>query len=93
MAGFMVRFGIVFQVEELDLEGVCEDLKKYGTITEIMDNELDGIPVKIVFMESGFGGFNRVKLDYYAVSAEDSPYLLFPMESMKAKMEVLRARK
>lgn len=89
-----VRFGVVFQVDGLDLEGVCEDLKKYGEITEIQDNELDdNTPVKIVFIDSDFGKFNRFKWDYNAVSAEDCHYLLFPMESMEAKMEVMRARK
>jgi len=88
-----VKFGIVFQVDGLDLDGVCEDLKKYGEITEIMDNDLDGTPVKIVFLDSDFGKFNRFKWDYNAVPAEDCQYLLFPMESREAKMEVMRARK
>lgn len=88
-----VRFGVVFQIDGLDLDGVCEDLKKYGEVTEVQDNELNGTPVKIVFMESDFGKFTRFKLNYNAVPAEDCQYILFPMESMEAKMEVMRARK
>ena len=92
-----VRFAVVFQKDGLDLEAVLEDLKTYGEVTGTQDDELiadDGerTPVMLVFLTASFGKFNLFKLKYNCVSAEDSQYVLFPMESIDAKREVMALR-
>lgn len=82
MSMFGIRFAIIFQEDGLNLEAVKDDLKRYGEITEIDDDILtlsDGEhPVKVIYMDSDFGKFLRLKLDYNCKCAEDSNYVLFP---------------
>lgn len=77
-----VKFAIIFQEDGLNLEAVKDDLKRYGEITEIDDDILtlsDGEhPVKVIYMESDFGKFFRLKLDYNCRCSKESNYVLFP---------------
>ncbi len=89
---FEIRYGIVFLVDGLNLEGVIKDLSNYGEVTDVLDEMLGDDPVKIVFITCDFAKAFKLKLDYNCVSAEDNKYLLFPMKDMFEAAKVLRAR-
>lgn len=96
-----VKYVVVFKKDGLNVNGLLNELMDIGGIivTDITDDELvsdDGsekTPVKLYFMESSFSKFFKFKLKYNCVTAEDSQYVLFPMESLteKMKVEALRA--
>lgn len=77
-----IKFGFCVQTDGLDVEGLKKDLEEFGTVFEIMDNEIiedDGsrTPVKIYFIETDkFLNKMLCKRKYNCV--EDN-YMLFPM--------------
>jgi hypothetical protein len=94
---FNVRYAVVFQRENLQEEAVLEDLRKYGEVVEhyyddLVSDDGDKTPVMIVIVELTIGKAFSLKMDYNCVQAEDSEYVLFPMESMEAKRKVLKLR-
>ena len=87
-----IRYVIVFQKEELNLDSVLTDLKKYGTPLETQDDELvgeDHIPVKLVYMDSNMIQFALVKSAYHLAPMQDNEYILFPMINEEERQKVL----
>lgn len=87
-----VKFVVCVQKEELDEVGFKEILSKYGTVFEEQDDELDGTPVKLYYVDGKLSSYLRIQWDLNCVKAEDNQYVLFPMASLSDKAEVLRAR-
>ena len=77
-----VRFGIIFKVDGLDLEGVKEDLSKDVTVTEVLDDTLveDNEPVKVILCDGEFAKYLAVKLRYNCWNDPHQHYLLWPMQ-------------
>ncbi len=89
----VVRCGVLFQDDGLDLEGVKEDLSKYGKVFDVQKVNLDeDTPCTLVFLEQSFANHFKLKLDYNCTTAEDNEYILIPMASLRDKLEVERAR-
>ena len=89
-----VRFGMVFQVEGLDLEAMKQELSRYGEINDVIDSEVVGdngevTPVKIIVIDSNAVMVGFVRARYNCVSHPKYPYLLYPMmdEEEKRKAE------
>lgn len=87
-----VKFVVCVQKKELDEVGFKEILSKYGTVFEEQDDELDGTPVKLYYVDGKLSSYLRIQWDLNCVKAEDNQYVLFPMASLSDKAEVLRAR-
>lgn len=81
MSFMTITFGVVFQEDGLDKDGVREDLKQYCPIIDECDGKVttvDGeeIPSWIFVMRTdNFGTYTRLKLDY---NAYDDHFMLFP---------------
>lgn len=88
-----VKFVVVIKKEELDLEGTKELLSNYGTIFEMGDDDLDGTPVKLFYIDSDFGKFTKIKLELLCVTAPYNDYILFPMMSYEDKKKVMEERR
>lgn len=87
-----IRYVIVFQKEELNLDSVLTDLKKYGTPVETQDDELVGenrIPVTLVYMDSNIIQFALIKRAYHLAPMQDNEYILFPMLNEEERQKVL----
>ena len=88
-----VRYVVVIQREELDVEATKELLSRYGEVTEIEDSELeDGYPVALFYINGTFGQFVKIKLELNCVDSEKNKYILFPMASLEDKEKVLKER-
>lgn len=87
-----IRYVIVFQKEELNIDSVLTDLKKYGTPVETQDDELVGenrIPVTLVYMDSNIIQFALIKRAYHLAPMQDNEYILFPMLNEEERQKVL----
>lgn len=87
-----VRYVIVFQKEELNLDSVLTDLKQYGTPLDTQDDELvgeDRIPVTLVYMDSSIVQFALIKGAYHLAPMQDNEYILLPMLNEKERQKVL----
>lgn len=87
-----IRYVIVFQKEELNLDSVLTDLKKYGTPVETQDDELVGennIPVTLVYMDSNMVQFALIKRAYHLAPMRDNEYILLPMLNEEERQKVM----
>ena len=91
-----VRYALVLQAEELDLEGMKEELSEYGEIHEILDDEIEvegggKIPVKVFCMQSSMAKYSILKVRYICAEDKKQPYVLYPIGSWeeKRKMEAM----
>ena len=85
----VIRCGVLFKNDGLDLEGVKEDLSKYGTIFDVQEIELDeDTPCTLIFLEQSFANHFKLKLDFNCATAPDNRYILLPMASIQDKLKV-----
>lgn len=83
-----VKYIIVFKEDGLMKDEVRKDLLNYGTIIKELEDTLeDGEGVWMVFMDSEFHKYFRIKLDYNCL---ESNYVLWPMENYYEKVKAER---
>ena len=80
-----IKFVFVVQTEELDVKELKVELEKEGVIVSEIDEDILSIgdrkcPVTLYYLDGTLGQYIRIRLKYHCVTAEDSEYVLFPIE-------------
>lgn len=83
-SGLLVTFGFVVQKDELDEEGLKEELSNIVDVISVQDAEEDD-EVRVFLLRGTFADFISVKTKYICLAHPENNYLLFPMESYEEK--------
>ena len=81
-----VQFAFVVQKDELNEEGLKEELSKIVDVIDIQDAE-DDDEVRVFILKGSFADFLSIKMKYICLAHPANDYVLFPMGSYSEKRE------
>ena len=82
-----IRFGMVFQEDGLDKDGIREELLKVCNVMDESDGSKEDInhnvvPIWVYILEGDFSDYIKIKLKY---NCEVNEWLLFPIEPLATR--------